>query len=105
MGFGMLALSLPESAEAHGGAQLQRFRLLATGDIQGPPQPGFRLRLWRPRLPQEQDTPQATDFRFPVPFLMLLYQGVGLGQRLEAVFRVAQVVMYFRQHGAQVWDV
>ena len=35
---------------------------------------------------------------------MLLYQGVGLGQRLEAVFRVAQVGRDVRQHGAQVWD-
>ena len=35
---------------------------------------------------------------------MLLHQGVGLGQRLEAVFRVAQVDTDIRQQGAQVWD-
>ena len=44
------------------------------------------------------------DFRFPEAFLMLLHQGVGLGQRLETVFRVAQVVADFRQQGAQEWD-
>jgi hypothetical protein len=37
------------------------------------------------------------DFRFPVAFVMLLQQGVGLGQRLEAVCRVAQVVTDVRQ--------
>ncbi len=35
---------------------------------------------------------------------MLLHQGMGLGQCLEAVFCVAQVVRDFRQQGAQVWD-
>jgi hypothetical protein len=30
---------------------------------------------------------------------------VGLGQRLEAVFRVAKVVTDISQHGAKVWDV
>src|SRR5207249_3744860 len=79
--------------------------LLPAGDVQGLLEPGFRLRLRRHRLPQEQDAPEARDFRFPKAFLMLLHQGVGLGQRLEAVFRVAQVVRDFRQHGAIVWDV
>ena len=82
-------------------ARSQRFRLLAAGDVQGPLQPGFRLRLRRPRLPQEQDAPEARDFRFPPAFLMLLHQGVGLGQRLEAVFRVAQAITDFRQQGAK----
>jgi hypothetical protein len=45
------------------------------------------------------------DFRLPPAFLLLLHQGVGLGQRLEAVFRVAQVGSDIRQQGAQVWDV
>ena len=35
---------------------------------------------------------------------MLLHQGVGLGQGLEAVVRVAQVGTDIRQHGAQVGD-
>jgi hypothetical protein len=30
---------------------------------------------------------------------------MGLGQRLEAIFHVAQVGSDFRQHGAQVWDI
>ena len=47
--------------------------------------------------------PQASDFRFPPAFLVLLYQCVGLGQRLEAIFCVAQVVSDFCQHGAEVW--
>src|SRR5262249_7776330 len=32
-GFGALALLLPEARQAHGGAQLQRLRLLAAGDV------------------------------------------------------------------------
>ena len=104
VGFLSLALLLPQPAQAHRGPQLQGFRLLAAGDVQGPLQPGFRLRLRRPRLPQEQDAPQATDFRFPAAFLMLLHQGVGLGQRLETVFRVAQMVTHLRQYGASVRD-
>ena len=103
-GFGLLALLLPQATQAHGGPQLQRFGLLPAGDVQGPLQPGFRLRLRRPRLPQEQDAPEAIDFRFPPAFLLLLHQGVGLGQRLEAVFRVAQVGRDLRQQGAKVWD-
>src|SRR5262245_16394703 len=39
-----LALLLPQATEAQGGAQLQRLRLLAAGDVQGSLQPGFRLR-------------------------------------------------------------
>src|SRR5262249_22013569 len=76
--FGLLALLLPEATEAYGGAQFQRLRLLATGDVQSPLQPGFRLCLRCPRLPQEQDAPEAMDFRFPPAFLMLLHKGVGL---------------------------
>src|SRR5262245_42578227 len=56
--FGLLVLLLPETTEAHCGPQLQRFCLLATGDVQSRLQPGFRLRLRRPRLPQEQDAPE-----------------------------------------------
>src|SRR5262245_51150465 len=97
-------LLLPEPTQTHGSPQLQGFRLLAAGDVQGLLQPGFHLRLWRPRLLQEQDAPEATDFRFPPAFLMLLHQGVSLGQRLEAVFRVAQVSRDLRQQGAQVWN-
>src|SRR5215211_5838031 len=37
-------------------------------------------------------------------FLVLLHQGVGLGQRLEAIFRVAQVVSDLRQHNVKEWD-
>src|SRR5262249_19735971 len=81
--FGLLALLLPEATETHGSAQLQRFRLLAAGNVQSPLQPGFRLRLRCLRLPQEQDAPEATNFRFPVPLLMLLHKGVCLSQRLE----------------------
>src|SRR5215831_2288167 len=104
-GLGTLALLLPEATQAHGGPQLERFGLLAAGDVQSPLQPDFRLRRRGPRLPQEHDAAQATHFRFPEAFLVLLHQGVGLGQRLEAVFHVAQVGTDFRQQGAQVWDV
>src|SRR5262252_6314616 len=49
--FGLLTLLLPEATQTHRGAQLQRFRLLATGHVESPLQPGFCLCLWRPRLP------------------------------------------------------
>ena len=77
---------------------------MAAGDVQGPLAPGFRLLLLRHRLPQEQDTPEAIDFRFPLTFLMLLHQGSGVSQRLEAIFYVAQVGMNIRQQGVIVWD-
>ena len=83
----------------------QRLGLLAAGDVQSPLQPGFCLRLRRPRLPQEQDAPEAVDFRFPVAFLMLLHQGMGLGERLKAVVRVAQVVTDVRQQGTKILDI
>jgi hypothetical protein len=97
VGFATFALLLPESGQAHGGAQLQRLRLLATGDIQGSLKPDFRLRLPCPCLPQEQDAPEASAFRLTPAVLLLLHQGVGLGQRLEAVFYVAQMVTDFSQ--------
>jgi hypothetical protein len=97
-----LGLLLPEARQAHGGPERQRLLLLAGGDIQSPLQPGFRFRLRCPWLPQKQDAPQATDFRFPPAFLVLLHQGVGLGQCLEAVFYVAQVGSNIRQHRTKV---
>ena len=90
VGFRALALLLPEARQAHGSAQLQRFRLLAAGHVQGPMQPGFRLGRLRPGLPQPQDALEARDFRFPPALVMLLDQGVGLGQGLEALGRLAQ---------------
>ena len=96
MGLGTLGLLLPQPGEASSGPQLQRFCLLTAGDVQGLLQPGFRLLLLCRRLPQEQDAPKAMDFRCPPAFLLLLYQGVGLGECLEAVFCVAQMVTDFR---------
>src|SRR6516162_983371 len=49
--FSLLALLLPQATEAHGGPQLQRFGLLAAGNIEGLLEAGFRLCLWRLRLP------------------------------------------------------
>ena len=57
----------------HPGRVEDGMQVVAAGDIQGPLQPGFRLRLRRPCLPQEQDAPEATDFRFPPAFLLLLH--------------------------------
>jgi hypothetical protein len=54
-------------------------------------------------LPQEQDAPQASDFCPLHALLILLHQGIGLGQRLEAIVRVAQMVRDVRQHEAQAW--
>src|SRR5882724_958081 len=101
---GPLALLLPQAAQAHGGAQLQGFRLLLASNSEGLVKAAFCLLLLRYRLPQEQDAPEAVDFRFPPAFLMLLHQGMCLDQRLEAVCRVAQEGTDFRQHGAKVWD-
>src|SRR5262249_39734934 len=74
------------------------------GDVQGLLEASFRLRLGYPWLPQEQDAPEAIDFCFPPAFLILLHQGVRLGQRLEAVFRVAQVGRDVRQQDTKVRD-
>jgi hypothetical protein len=97
-------LLVPKPTQTHSSPQLQGFRLLAAGDVQSPLEPGFRLRRRCLRLPQEQDAPEATNFRFPPAFVMLLHQGVGLGQRLEALFRVAQVGSDVGQHGAIIGD-
>jgi hypothetical protein len=53
MGLGAPALLLPQAREAHGGTQLQGFRLLAASDVQGALQPGFRLLRLCHCLPQE----------------------------------------------------
>src|SRR5215468_10448990 len=104
MRLGPLALLLPQASEARGGPQFQGLGLLVTGYIEGLLEAGFRLRLRCPRLMQKQDPPEAIALRFPPAFLMLLYQGVGFSQGLEALFRVAQVVSDVRQHGAKVCD-
>src|SRR5712691_3782962 len=44
------------------------------------------------------------DFRFPPAFIMLFRQSGGLGQCLEAIFRVAQVGSDVRSQGTIVWD-
>ena len=43
MGFGRLALLLPEAAEARRGAQLQRFGLLVASNVEGVTKADFRL--------------------------------------------------------------
>ena len=45
VGFRTLALALPETTEAHGGPQLQRFRLLVAGDVEGLVKTGLRLSI------------------------------------------------------------
>jgi hypothetical protein len=52
VGLGALALLLPQAAQACCGAQLQRFRLLATGDVQGLVKAGFGLQRLLDGLPQ-----------------------------------------------------
>jgi hypothetical protein len=49
------------------------------GDVQGALEAGLCLRLRRPRLLQEYDAPEAMNFRFPIAFVMLFHQSVGLG--------------------------
>ena len=73
MSFNGFTLTLPQPTQAQSRSPLQRPYILAAGDVESLPQPGFRLRLRRPRLLQEQDAPEARDFRYPPAFLMLLY--------------------------------
>src|SRR5262245_47466371 len=102
MGCLAFALLLPEASQAYCGPELQRLGLLAAGDGQGPLQPGFGFRPRRLRLLQEHDAPEATDFGFPPALFLLLYQGVGLSQRLEAVCRVAEVGRDIYYQGAEI---
>ena len=54
MRLGPLALLLPQPAQAHGGAQLPGFGLLAAGDGQGLLEAGFSLGRIRDCLPQQE---------------------------------------------------
>ena len=96
VGLGALACCCPEATEAHGGPELQRF---ASGGGRRPERAATRFPppLVAARLPQG-DAERPTCL--PAAVLMLLDQGVGLGQRLEAVVRVAQVGRDVRQHSA-----
>src|SRR4026209_917382 len=63
MGLGALPRALPQAAQAGGGAQLPGFRLLAAGNSQGLMETGFRLRLVRYGLLQQQDALEAICLR------------------------------------------
>ena len=64
-GFGALTLALPQAAEAHRGPQLQRFRLLAAGDVQGLAKTGFRLSLVCVSLLQQYLPLEPIQLRLP----------------------------------------
>jgi hypothetical protein len=49
----VLTLLLPQTSEAHGRAQLQRFCLLAAGDVKGLTKTGFGVVLVRDDLPSQ----------------------------------------------------
>ena len=53
-GLGALALALPQARATRRCPQLQRFGLLAAGDVQGLLETGVRLLLVRDGLPQQQ---------------------------------------------------
>src|SRR5262245_61091264 len=91
-------LLVPEPTETHRGPQLERSRLLAAGEVQGPLEPGFRLGLRCPRLPQEEARSEAIQLRLDQalsralrsrqclvqsgePRLDLLILGVGVSQQ------------------------
>src|SRR5262249_58560109 len=72
---GPFALLLPQPCEAHGGTEFPGLGLLAAGNVETLLEAGFRRCLWCPRLLQEQDAPEASDFRFTPAIFMLLHQG------------------------------
>ena len=57
MGFGALALLLPEASEAHGGPQLPGLGLLATGHVEGLLKAGLRLCRWCCRVAASSSSP------------------------------------------------
>src|SRR5437870_3976444 len=66
VGCDMLALLLPQACQAHGGAQLQRFRLLAAGNGEGLLEAGLSLRLVLARARQQQFPPEPIHLRRPL---------------------------------------
>lgn len=56
------------------------------------------------RPPARLHSALVINLSFPPAFLILLHQGVGLGQRLEAVCYDAQVGSDLCQQGAEEWD-
>jgi hypothetical protein len=82
VGFGALALALPQTAQAHRRPQLQRLLLLAPGHLEGLLQAGFSLRR-RPRqrtalplgLPLQKLALQAVELCLVETDLMLMHGG------------------------------
>ena len=65
MGFGALALLLPQAGEARGGTQLQGFRLLVTRYVEGLLEAGVRLGVMVWGLLQEQLSLESMQLRLP----------------------------------------
>src|SRR5262249_10943368 len=97
-----LALLLPEAAEAHGGAQLQRRRLLAVSDVEGLTKTGLRLWLVANRAPPEQVSPEAIQLRPPQAASTLAHRRQGLGQHTQPLFSQSHFPIRLRQQGKKI---
>src|SRR6266851_7575150 len=80
MGLSALALLLPEAHQAHGGAQLQRLRLLTAGDSEGLLETGFRLGdVWTREL-EQQGPLEPIHLGLPPPLLGRGHERAGFSQ-------------------------
>ena len=88
---GPLALLLPQAAQAHGGAQLPGFGLLATGYGEGLLEAGFGLGRLRTGLAQEEFALQPIRFRQQVTPPACLQHRQSLGQQAQPLLHLANM--------------
>jgi hypothetical protein len=88
VGLGALTLLLPQATQAHGGAQLPGFGLLAAGNGQGLLEAGFGFQVMG-RGAREQQLPlQPIDLRLIDTVFGLLHEFQRFGDHGQPLFRL-----------------
>src|SRR5437016_4351004 len=101
MGFGLLALLLPQAGQAHGGAQLPRLRLLAAGHFECLLKMLLRLLLGSWRVLQQQLTLEPVYLSLVAALPMVLHRFQRLLQRVHALIDLAGFATGLGQHGEE----